>query len=922
VDAPDGEKDPIVTALEARIGTPLNAKWTLERLLGYGGMGSVFAARHRNGSRAAIKLLHAEISSDAEVRRRFLLEGKIANAVDHASRVAVIDDDVSDRGEPFLVMELLEGRTLEEEMNEAGGKIAPQRALDVFVPVLDLLAKAHGASIFHRDIKPANVFVTKGGDVKVLDFGVARMREQRASANSKATQAGMAIGTPSFMSPEQAVGVAELDGRADLFSVGACLYAMMSGFFLNEGRSAAESVVIAATRHAPSIAKAMPHLPPAVVAFVDKALAFDKERRFPDAATMRDELKSLATRLRTGRIDTAPQPQGGLVVRGSDAVDDETKAGADRRARIDRMLAVWKQIGICLSDLRQYGWKHPQATRSLENAFRQVVDTLRADANGVVWEVGAGAFLCDEEAIWAPDRMPFDRIPYQLFADGVRKIQLKEGIDEREFRDLMAIFLRELTKTAADEDDSVTALWDRRFEHVAYVALDSFGEGSDDAQDLDKRCGRIVAEATKQTRIDKDWDELNAQAQALQTSLSALLQEASDSAQSVASDPASRAGLGAQAELDEPAWRERYVDAFAEAYHDGRKQGDLETLEVALAAWAKDELGLARHVEVFEMSEAILGAVARGKDELAAKAAERDVVRVMFSADTLGPVLTALVKDGRARVDTKPTVDAEIVSGLKRGLALLEGDALLGLACECYDVMPVDDLRAVLVAYIERCAKGREAQMAQLAQMLGKAGPDLGKLLVRLLCAAGKYGEALEGALKNADVGVRLDAITSMPGELAERVNKELGLMLADESQPLRLEALRIAAERGIKAVGARIVLRIKVASFHTLTIDERKCWLDALVKLNAKRGEEIAIELLTGSQVIPTDAVEETRTLAAEVLAKMASKEALEAARRAAKKRWWNTARVRDAAERAEAAIEAALKARARQSVAKAEET
>src|SRR3954468_16758259 len=114
-------EDPL-RAAEARVGTSLNAKWSLDGLLGVGGMGAVFAARHRNGTRAAVKLLHAEYARESEIRERFLREGKIANRVDHPARVPVTDDDVSDRGEPFLVMDLLEGGTLHELRHKTGGQ--------------------------------------------------------------------------------------------------------------------------------------------------------------------------------------------------------------------------------------------------------------------------------------------------------------------------------------------------------------------------------------------------------------------------------------------------------------------------------------------------------------------------------------------------------------------------------------------------------------------------------------------------------------------------------------------------------------------------------------------------------------------------------------------------------------------------------
>src|SRR5262249_18533645 len=116
-------EDPVEIA-ESRVGQALNAKWTLVKLLGVGGMGAVFGAQHRNGTRAALKLLHAELANDPSIKERFLREGKIANKVDHPARVPVTDDDVSDLGEPFLVMELLEGETLHELRKRRGGKIA------------------------------------------------------------------------------------------------------------------------------------------------------------------------------------------------------------------------------------------------------------------------------------------------------------------------------------------------------------------------------------------------------------------------------------------------------------------------------------------------------------------------------------------------------------------------------------------------------------------------------------------------------------------------------------------------------------------------------------------------------------------------------------------------------------------------------
>ena len=271
----------------ARLGSTINNKWRVDSLLGIGGMASVYACSHRNGSRAALKLLHSEFARDAAIRDRFLREGYVANKVEHIGRVAILDDDVTEADEPFLVMELLEGETLQQLWKRRERRVPVPEALQIADAMLDTLGAFHKVGIVHRDIKPANIFITKEGVTKVLDFGVARMRE----AGAEHTRAGTALGTPSFMAPEQAMGLTDsIDGRADLFSVGASLYAILSGQRLHQGRSDNEAFILAATQPAPSLARVGPELPVEVIALVDRALAWDPRNRFADADAMRAEI--------------------------------------------------------------------------------------------------------------------------------------------------------------------------------------------------------------------------------------------------------------------------------------------------------------------------------------------------------------------------------------------------------------------------------------------------------------------------------------------------------------------------------------------------------------------------------------------------------------------------------------------------------
>jgi hypothetical protein len=302
--APAGE-DPVVARARARLGMILQEKWTLDALLGVGGMAAVYAATHRNGKRVAVKMLHPDFGHDEEVKKRFLQEGYAANTIQHEGAVSVLDDDVAPDGSAFIVMELLEGETVEQRWERSGQRLGVREVLAVVDQTLDVLAAAHAKNVVHRDIKPENLFITRGGVLKVLDFGIAKVFEaQRERAT--ATRAGVVMGTPAFMSPEQArARWDEVDGRTDLWALGATMFTLLSGRFVHEGVSGNEQLILSATTPAPSLASAVHGVPPAVVAIVDRALAFERSRRWPDAESMRGAVS--AALLALGGAEVVPQ---------------------------------------------------------------------------------------------------------------------------------------------------------------------------------------------------------------------------------------------------------------------------------------------------------------------------------------------------------------------------------------------------------------------------------------------------------------------------------------------------------------------------------------------------------------------------------------------------------------------------------------
>jgi serine/threonine-protein kinase len=299
------ESDLLVHA-QRRIGSVLCGKYRLDSVLGVGGMAVVFAATHRNQKRVAIKMLHPELSIHEELRTRFLREGYAANTVDHPGAVAVLDDDTAEDGVAFLVMERLEGDEVDSLWERRGRRLDGEVVLAMTSQLLDVLAAAHARSIIHRDIKPSNLYVSRDGTLKVLDFGIARVRDA-ASAGSSSTSTGMMLGTPAYMAPEQALGKSkEIDATTDLWSVGATMFALLSGHFVHEGESATQLVVMSATTPARSLASVAPDVDPRVVALVDRALAFERAGRWPSALLMRDAVRATYVAMFGQRLDKEP----------------------------------------------------------------------------------------------------------------------------------------------------------------------------------------------------------------------------------------------------------------------------------------------------------------------------------------------------------------------------------------------------------------------------------------------------------------------------------------------------------------------------------------------------------------------------------------------------------------------------------------
>ena len=265
--------------------------------LGSGGMGDVYRARDtRLGRDVAIKVLPEALTKDADRLRRFEQEARTIAALNHPNILGIHDVGTYD-GAPFLVSELLEGKTLREAMEAV--RLPVRRAIEYALGIVQGLAAAHEKGVVHRDLKPENVFITRDGRVKILDFGLAKLasakesREHEVTLTSPATLPGRVMGTVGYMSPEQVRGD-DLDARSDLFSFGAVLYEMLSGRRAFRRDTSAETMTAILREEPPELSETGGHGPPGLQRILARCLEKNAERRFQSASDLAFAVESLS----------------------------------------------------------------------------------------------------------------------------------------------------------------------------------------------------------------------------------------------------------------------------------------------------------------------------------------------------------------------------------------------------------------------------------------------------------------------------------------------------------------------------------------------------------------------------------------------------------------------------------------------------
>ncbi|MEO6574117.1 MAG: protein kinase, partial [Polyangiaceae bacterium] len=574
------------------------------------------------------------------------------------------------------------------------------------------------------DLKSANIFITNQGEVKVLDFGVAQLRD----AAGEMTATGTALGTPAYMSPEQAMGlVDQLDGRTDLFSVGAMIHALATGKRINHGRTENEALIMAATTPVPSVAKIASDLPIDVITVIDRSLAWDRRNRFNDATEMQNAVLAALQALASGVVarpeaatsrpmamptPTIPAPARGASIRPSTSLPpiinipvtltNQTGevTAAENDPRVVSLRDLFKQVDRLLPSVRQFGWEHPATERTLRTAFEAFAEALAKEPALARMAVRPYSFMTLGQTVWEPGP-PFDSVPYNLFACGFRSLRIEPTITIEELRSTLTLMLLDPGRDLPPEDDMAAAFWERGLQHVRYEVADVFAEGdATEREAFYSESDKIeeVAAAASQTHVSR----IEAKAMAVSTDRSALRGADARGPMPMALEDVVRAVYASQLDLPSERWSERFVDALVEGYIDAAFCRDAALVLASMRKSAADLIVAGRLPVVVSLWNALterLGQRISGNDFHKLSGA---LTNAMFGAEALELALTHI----RTHADQFASFEPVLRILSARELTVVLGALRAG---------PEAALKGALLGYLERVAPGNEVQIGAAA---------------------------------------------------------------------------------------------------------------------------------------------------------------------------------------------------------------
>lgn len=617
-----------------------------------------------------------------------------------------------------------------------------------------------------------------------------------------------------------------------------------------------------------------------------------------------------------GGAEADPLEEAGLDPAASPLLDGGVEVPAS-----DRLLLrdLFDLLGRLLSAERQYGAGHPEATRRRRGLEAAALSALERAPAGLFWEVAPYAFVAGGEVLWEPEA-PFDRIPYQLFADGVRILALLPGLEPAELARLLELLLMDRGEDMPPEDDFVTLLWEAGFDHIDFHAIDTFAEGDQDQRAAFEAARQQVVAAARRAaapEAEACWRETrgpraspgrgaddasrrliarlsSGQAVDVESVAQALAFGSVESARALARltrvDAPTALALGARLEASSEELSGRFGQAAARAYAQLEDEGDPRPVGEALRR-AVDGLAEAQPLAAVDMVRSLAEAAG-----LVCAPAEADTRRASLGGAVVSAELLRAIWD-RVRAPEEEVLDREpFVEGLRLILAHIDATHLAAVL-EAFAEVDGGPLFDLLLAYVARVCRGHEAALGAVLDRIGLAQA---LSLVRLLADLGtaEAREAVVEATRSPHAMVRIEAIGFLEGTSSDRLREELRALLQDRDAEVRLTALALMAEHRVRVAGPFLAVRVRAPAFERLPPLEKRQSFATLAALAASRTEAICLELLEDTKLVTSAGHEETREIAAETLGLIgASSRVVAALTKASGQRWKSTERVRTAA-------------------------
>jgi len=941
-DAPSNlDEQALKRQVEQRLGTDIDGVGILEEVVGIGGMATVYGLDDGTGQPKAVKLMHEHLADKGTLRKRFLREAKILDQVEHPNAVTVYDQGRASSGEAYFVMELLDGWEVETVWKKKDKEFPVAEALEIGMQALDALQAYHEAEVLHRDLKPSNLFLTKSGTVKLIDFGVARFHDDDQDEQDR-TRAGTALGTPAYMAPEQAMGkVDKLDCRTDVYGIGAVLFTLLSGRRVHEADTNDETLVMAATQPAESVARYAPELPTEAVQLIDRALSWDQEDRFQSAEQMRlaitdllDEDQDLEREQKVSEREVQ-EAEKELEEDVADVVVDITDAS------IDGMKVMFERIDEMLQSARIYKWDHAKTEQKAGHAFEAFREIMDMDEGEVFWRIRPHSFEINGEVLWNPEE-PFDMVPYNLFLDGFRKIQLRSSMTPREMIRFAEWLTLDPEYDLPQEDDLATVLWDSNLPSVDANLVSAPAVIDPDSDELlQARTEDLMDEA--ESFLDEDGDGKKLLL-AMRGGAYAEAEALTGAGEHEVSSNLGRDFTLTAKGLVEP---ER-VDTMSRAIEPGNQNWKRRIELIVTELWTDttdptddpdfvDSVHqLVDHYVAIRRLRILLRILVRIYSKLQTPEQRRLFIDSLFDED----IVTRL--SGAIREETTPGIepmsqggenlfaedaddDDENDDAIDKKLLKLFGRILKCLPETYYQIILNDfvgsspEFRKTIGTYLHRFATGHERRIADLFEAVDDDGIEM---LMRIVADAGTEPafEVLHEILhESGNLALRKRALSLLATKFDLTKSRfdlspDLAELFDDALPRMRLSALKLTREREFDGLAPAVADRATSKVFHGLPMEERRAILQTLMSLSTRKAKQVCIELATNAGWIPDEDRQQSRAIAIRILGEIGADEEALAAVNKGRGRWryWNSPEIRNAAETAADQIERRLEAAA----------